>query len=307
MKLSKAQKHLIQYPINKGLNYTNSWGYSLFILILLQISTGIILSCFYSPSVENAHQSINYIIREIHFGFYIQRYHAIGANIIFLLITLHVLRNIYYQVTHCVLVWWTGFLLFVSLILISFTGYVLPWGQMSYWGVIVITNLVSIIPFIGYWLLHILWGGTAIGDLLLKRCFILHFLLSLILLFLIIAQIYTLHINKTSLIKKTKISVLPEGYKNLYPNFIIKDSISIFIIIIGVMLILLYYPFIFDNPTNVLPANSVVTPKHIIPEIYFLVFYSALKLIPSKSLGICCMGGFVISFLIYLQQKNKLW
>lgn len=185
----------------------------------------------------------------------------------------------------------------------AFTGYILPWGQMSFWGATVITNLFSILPYIGNWLVKFIWGGSVVGSLTLERFFMVHYLIPSLIAVFIILHLTSLHkLGSTNIYQNSKISDL--NYKNLYPYFIIKD-IFLFYFIIGVSVYIIFYnPSLFDNLVNNIEANSKITPKHIVPEWYFLSFYIILKLILVKWLGIVIMFIFTV-FPVILPYLNK--
>jgi len=298
-------KHIKIYPINKGLKYSYSFGMILSLLIIIQILTGLFLSSFYVPFAHYAAKSIDYINSEINNGYIIQRIHVILASFIFILIYLHFLRGLYYKMYKWTnrLTWWSGLALLYLCIVEAFTGYILPWGQMPFWGATVITNLFSVIPVIGNWVVKFIWGGSVVGSLTLERFFMMHYLIPSIIVSIIILHIGTLHkLGSTNIYKITRINDL--NFNNLYPYFIIKDIFILYLVLFLSLYIVFYLPNLFDNLVNNIDANSKITPKHIVPEWYFPSFYIILKLILVKWLGIVIMFIF-IAFPAILPHLNK--
>lgn len=246
---------------------------------------------YYSPSVTLAFDSIENFMRQFEYGWAIRYFHSNGASIFFILIYLHILKGIYYKSYNKPLLWFSGFILYFLLMLISFIGYVLPWGQMSYWGCMVITSFFTAIPVAGDYILWGIWGGTKISEITLMRFYSLHFILPFVLLSLSIVHIFLLHVEGSS----SPIGIENFDYVNFYPYTIIKNVFALVFIII-----FLYSYLVFFNPNklgdslNYVPANKIKTPIHIVPEWYFLPYYCMLRCIPHKVLGILCMLGSII-------------
>lgn len=280
-------------------------GFLLCLVLVIQIITGLFLSSFYIPCAQLAEISVNYINNEIINGYIIQRTHVIFASVIFILLYLHMFRAIFYKMYRWEnrLTWWTGLVLLYLCIAEAFTGYILPWGQMSFWGATVITNLVSIIPFVGTWVIKFIWGGSIVGSLTLERFFMIHYLLPSFIAGLIILHLTSLHkLGSSSTYKISKIIDLQ--FVPLFPYFIIKD-LFVFIIVLLVSFYLVFFqPDFFDNLVNNVSANSKITPKHIVPEWYFLSFYIILKLIIIKWVGILVMFLFML-FPIFIPFLNR--
>ena len=300
-----VNRHVKTYPTTKNLKYSFGLGFVLSLVIGLQIITGLFLSSFYVPSATYAELSVNYINNEITNGFIIQRFHVIFASVLFILIYLHLGRAVYYSMYRWEnrVTWWSGLALLYFCIAEAFTGYILPWGQMSFWGATVITNLVSIIPFIGEPLIKFIWGGSIVGSLTLERFFMVHYLLPSFIAGIIILHLTSLHklgsSNTYAVSKLVDVNFIP-----LYPYFIIKDLfVFCFVFSFGFYLVS-FYPDYFDNLVNNMGANSKVTPKHIVPEWYFLSFYIILKLVTVKWLGILVMFVFML-FPVVLPFLNK--
>lgn len=298
-------RHIKIYPTSKNLKYSFGIGFVLSVTILLQIITGLFLSSFYVPHASIAEASVGYIVNEISNGFLVQRFHVIFASIVFILLYLHLARAVFYKMYRWEnrITWWSGLGLLYLCIAEAFTGYILPWGQMSFWGATVITNLVSIIPFVGEPLIKFIWGGSIVGTLTLERFFMVHYLLPSIILGLVILHLTSLHKLGSSSVYKSS-QILDLNFMTLYPYFIIKD-LFIFLGVLGVGFYLVcFYPDYFDNLVNNVSANSKITPKHIVPEWYFLSFYIILKLITIKWVGILIMFGFML-FPVVLPFLNK--
>lgn len=300
-----VNRHIKTYPTTKNLKYSFSIGFLLSIVLSIQIITGLFLSSFYVPCSLLAEISINYINNEITNGFLIQRFHVIFASVIFILLYLHLLRAVYYKMYRWEnrITWWTGLGLLYVCIAEAFTGYILPWGQMSFWGATVITNLVSIIPFVGDSLIKFIWGGSIVGSLTLERFFMLHYLLPSFIIGLIVLHLSSLHKLGSSTTYKTS-RVIDTNFIPLYPYFIIKDFFVFTLVIFAGFYLICYYPDYFDNLVNNIEANSKITPKHIVPEWYFLSFYIILKLITIKWVGIIIMFIFML-FPVILPFLNK--
>ena len=298
-------RHVKSYPTTKNLKYSFGTGFVLSLTITLQIISGLFLSSFYVPCASLAEISVSYITNEINNGYLIQRSHVIFASVIFILLYLHLARAVYYNMYKWSnrLTWWSGLGLLYVCIAEAFTGYILPWGQMSFWGATVITNLVSIVPFIGEPLIKFIWGGSIVGSLTLERFFMIHYLLPSLIAGLIILHLASLHkLGSSSTYKVSK--VIDVNFIPLYPYFIIKD-LFVFVFVLGFGFYLVcFYPDYFDNLVNNIGANSKITPKHIVPEWYFLSFYIILKLITIKWLGILIMFIFML-FPIVLPFLNK--
>ena len=269
-------------------------GFILTILIVVQILSGLVLSCFYIPNSNLAEISIIYIVNEIHCGYIIQRTHVILASMLFICIYLHIFKAIFFKMYRWSnrLTWWTGLFIFYLLIVEAFTGYILPWGQMSFWGATVITNLLSVIPIVGTYLIKVVWGGSIVGTLTLQRFFMIHYLVPSLILIFILVHLNTIHrIGSTNAHKLSEIN--DTNFMQLYPYFIIKDSVGLGFILFLSLYLIFFKPFIFDNLVNYIAADSKNTPKHIVPEWYFLSFYIILKLISIKWLGILIMFFFI--------------
>ena len=220
--------------------------------------------------------------------------HSNGASLFFIFIYCHIFRGLYYKSYHKPLLWVSGIVLWILLMGISFMGYVLPWGQMSYWGCMVITSLVTAIPCAGEYILNWIWGGGSISKFTLMRIYSVHFILPFVLLSLSVIHISLLHIEGSS----SPLGIENYDYINFYPYYYIKDLFSlIFLFIFIYIYLVLFNPNLLGDSLNYVPANYIKTPVHIVPEWYFLPFYCMLRCIPHKVLGILCMGASIVIFL----------
>lgn len=289
--------HLIDYPTPLNLNYLYSFGSLSGIMLVIQIITGIFLAMYYTPHINFAFNSIEHIMRDINNGWLIRYIHANGASFFFIVVYIHIFRGLYYgsYITPKKLLWCSGVIILIIMMATAFMGYVLPWGQMSFWGATVITNLFSAIPFIGNDIVNWLWGGFSVDNPTLNRFFSLHFTLPFILCGVIIIHLILLHQkgsnNPLGLISKTE-------NISFYPYFYVKDLFSLIVLLLIFFIFIFYYPNILGHPDNYIEANSMKTPLHIVPEWYFLPFYAILRSIPNKIGGVIAMFFSLIVLLI---------
>lgn len=283
---------LVDLPTPSTISYIWNWGSLLGLNLIIQLISGILLSIHYTPHIEIAFSSVIHIIRDVNSGWLIRTIHANGASLFFILIYTHIRRGILFSSFKIKHVWFSGIRILFALIATAFLGYVLPWGQISFWGATVITNLISAIPYLGKTIVEWLWGGFSVGNATLNRFFSLHFLLPFILTALIIIHLASLHITG---------SRNPTGIKRnidkitFHPYFSAKDGLGILLTIILLLTITLIYPYNLGDPDNFNPANPLRTPIHIQPEWYFLFAYAILRSIPRKLGGVIAL---VLSILI---------
>jgi len=250
----------------------------------IQIVTGIFLAMFYVPNIESAFSSVQYIMRDVNYGWLIRYIHADGASLFFAVVYIHMLKGIYYgsYVYPRESVWYSGFLIFILLMATAFFGYILPWGQMSYWAATVITSLLSAIPYVGDPILIFIWGGVSVSQPMLTRVYTLHFLLPFIIIGLVAFHLIFLHEHGSN---------NPLGIKSVdnvafYPYYVLKDLLGLFITYMIFFFLIFFMPNLLLHPDNYIMANPEITPLHIVPEWYFLLFYGILRSIPSKIGGI---------------------
>nr|QCX29668.1 cytochrome b [Blattisocius keegani] len=292
-------KKSLLFPLPSNLSYLWNFGSLLGMCLSIQLLTGIFLSMFYNNDIYCSFDSINHINRNVSMGWLIRSFHANGASLFFIMIYMHIGRNIFYKSYNKIFVWFSGIMILLLLFSTSFIGYVLPWGQMSFWGATVITNLLSSIPYLGNMLTLWVWGNFSISNPTLMRFFSLHFLLPFIMVLMSFIHIMFLHLSMSS---------NPMGFETpdkipFYPFFLMKDMTGIFFSFTLFILVSISYPYIFMDPDNFILANPLSTPPHIQPEWYFLFNYSILRSIPNKLGGvIALMSSILILFIISLMN-----
>lgn len=289
--------HLIYYPTPKNLNYIWSFGSLAGIFFFLQIITGIFLAMHYIPNVELAFLSVEHIMRDVSFGWLLRYLHANGASMVFILLYLHLAKGLYYRSYSYsrIVLWFSGVFIFLLMMATAFVGYVLPWGQMSFWGATVITNLITAIPYIGEPIAFWLWGGFSVGNPTLNRFFSIHYLLPFLIIGLVFLHLAFLHEQGST--NSLGVSSSRDLIK-FWPYFGIKDSF-IFIFFFSIYgFILFFFPNDLGHTDNYIPANPLVTPAHIVPEWYFLPFYAILRAIPNKLGGVIAMLAAILIFLV---------
>lgn len=283
------KNHIISYPTSINLNVNWCYGFVLGFFLVIQIITGLLLAAQYVSDSSFAFENIEHIMRNVQYGWLLRYLHVNGASFFFIMLYMHVLKAIYYK-SYLVPrqhVWFSGILILFVSIITAFAGYVLPWGQMSYWAATVITNLVTAIPFIGSKLVIWIWGDFAVGAVTLKKFFMLHFLLPFVIVALVLLHLTLLHNSKQNdpfLTIKHNSNFLP-----FYPYFFWKDFFVFLVVCVFFIFITFFYPNLLNHPDNFIKANPLVTPTHIVPEWYFLVFYAILRSIPDKLLGVIAM------------------
>jgi ubiquinol-cytochrome c reductase cytochrome b subunit len=300
--VSTISNHLIFYPTPVNLNYLWSFGSLAGFALVVQIVTGLFLSMHYTPHVDYAFLSVEHIMRDVNHGWFIRYCHANGASMFFIVVYLHIFRNIYYKLYLKKWLWWSGLVIYILMMAAAFLGYVLPWGQMSFWGATVITNFFSAIPYIGTDIAYFIWGGFSVNNATLNRFYSLHYLLPFIIAALSIVHISILHVEGSS----NPLGL--ESHNNLpfYPYFWLKDFFALLIFLDILSVFVFFYPNAMGHVSNYIPANPLVTPAHIVPEWYFLPFYAILRSIPSKLGGVICMGlAIVILFFLPVLDKPK--
>nr|WIM51625.1 cytochrome b [Colpocephalum spinicollis] len=294
-------KNTMKLPLPSSISLMWNYGSLLGVCLSMQIITGMFLAMHYCSSTSLAFMSVVHLNMDVNWGWLIRYLHANGATFFFFLIYMHIARGIYYKSYNHVMVWLVGVIIFFLFMGVAFMGYVLPWGQMSYWGATVITNLISAIPYMGKYIVEWVWGGFSVSEPTLMRFFTIHFFLPFIGLALVIGHLFFLHEtgsnNPLGLMKNSdKIS--------FHPFFTVKDLMGFIILFFMIALICLMSPFMFMDPDNFIEANSLVTPVHIQPEWYFLFAYAILRSIPSKLGGVLAMVMSIL-ILIFLPLSKK--
>jgi ubiquinol-cytochrome c reductase cytochrome b subunit len=297
--------HLINYPTPLNLTYWWGLGSLAGLCIVIQILTGIFLAMHYTPNIEFAFQSVEHIMRDINNGWFIRYMHANGASFFFIVIYLHIGKGLYYSsyLPPRHFLWINGGIIFLLLMATAFMGYVLPWGQMSFWGATVITNLFTAIPYFGNQIAFLLWGGFSVSNATLTRFFSLHYFLPFLICGMICIHLILLHIHGSSNILGFSTKIIDKIA--FYPYFIIKDIVGVGIFLIIFFIFIFFYPNLLGHTDNYIEANSLVTPTHIVPEWYFLPFYAILRSIPNKLGGVICMGLAVV-LIIFLPNVRLL-
>jgi len=299
--LKVINSSLVDLPAPSNISHFWNFGSILGICLSIQTLTGIFLAIHYSSDITTAFNCIDHIMRDVNGGWFVRFLHANGASLFFFRIYLHIGRGLYYNSFILSFTWLTGVLIFLITILTAFLGYVLPWGQISYWGATVITNLLSAVPYLGQILVEWIWGGFSVNNATLGRFFSLHYLFPFIIIFLVIIHLVFLHEQKSSnpLGLQNRVDKIP-----FHPYYLLKDFISARLIIFFLLLINKTNPFDLIDPENFTPANPLITPTHIQPEWYFLFAYAILRAIPNKLGGVI---GLLMSILIILPLilKNK--
>ena len=295
--LRLVNSYLIDSPQPTNISYLWNFGSLLAVCLIIQIITGVTLAMHYNPSIAEAFNSVEHIMRDVNNGWLIRYLHSNTASAFFFLVYLHVGRGIYYGSYRAprTLVWVVGAIILVAMMAIGFLGYVLPYGQMSLWGATVITNLISAIPWIGQDIVEFIWGGFSVNNATLNRFFSLHFVLPFVLAALVLMHLIALH--------DTSGSSNPLGISGNYdripfaPYYLFKDLITIFIFILGLSLFVFFNPNLLGDSENYIMANPMQTPAAIVPEWYLLPFYAILRSIPNKLLGVIAMFSAILIIL----------
>lgn len=293
---------LIDLPAPINISAWWNFGSLLGLCLVAQIITGLLLSIHYTSDISLAFNRVVHIIRDVNYGWIIRFFHANGASFFFICLYLHVGRGIYYSSFFYLETWRTGVILLFTVIGTAFIGYVLPWGQISFWGATVITNLLSAVPYLGNFLVQWVWGGFAVDNATLTRFFSIHFLLPFIVAALIIIHLLFLHQSGSNnpLGINSNIDKIP-----FHPYFSFKDLFGFIIIILLLSIISLLTPNLLGDVENFIPANPLVTPVHIQPEWYFLFAYAILRSIPNKLGGVIALVlSIAILFILPFSQKR---
>ena len=288
-------RHLGEYRTPRNLSYMWSFGSLAGIALVIQIITGIVLAMHYTPNADYAFNSVERIMRDVNYGWLIRYAHAVGASMFFGVVYIHIARGLYYGSYKAPreILWFLGVIIFLAMMATAFMGYVLPWGQMSFWGATVITNFFTAFPKVGQEVATWLWGGFAVGNPTLNRFFSVHYVLPFLIVGLVILHLVALHMhgstNPTGVEVKTKKDTIP-----FHPFYTIKDFFGFGVFFIIFAYLLFFEPNYLGHPDNYIPANPLVTPPHIVPEWYFLPFYAILRAIPSKLGGVLAMFASII-------------
>nr|QTF76080.1 cytochrome b [Franklinothrips vespiformis] len=302
--ISSVVSSVFRLPTPMNISYMWNFGSLLGLCLMVQILTGLFLSMHYIPNVILAFDSVIHICRDVSMGWWMRFFHANGASFFFICLYMHIGRGIYFESFNLKKVWFVGIFILFLVMAAAFVGYVLPWGQMSFWGATVITNLLSAIPYLGISLVQWIWGGFSVSNATLNRFFVFHFILPLIVVVLVLIHLIFLHEtgSNSPLGISKKFSNVP-----FHPYFSIKDLLGFLLYFIFLIFIVSYFPNYLGDPDNFIPANPMVTPAHIKPEWYFLFAYAILRSIPNKIGGVLAllMSICILFILPFLTKYSK--
>ena len=301
--ISTIDGALVSYPAPRNLNYWWNFGSLAGFMLVAQIVTGIILVMHYTPHVTLAFASVEHIMRDVNYGWLLRYAHANGASMFFVVVYVHILRGLYYGSYKAPreLLWWLGIVIFLLMMATAFMGYVLPWGQMSFWGATVITNLFGALPLVGGDIVTWLWGGFSVDNATLNRFFSLHYLLPFVIVGVVFLHLWALHTTKSS----NPLGIEIKGDQDtvpFHPYYTAKDAFGLCVFLMFFAYWVFFNPNYLGHPDNCIEANPMVTPPHIVPEWYFLPFYAILRAVPDKLGGVIAMGGAIVIlfFMPYL-------
>jgi ubiquinol-cytochrome c reductase cytochrome b/c1 subunit len=304
---SLVYSSFVAYPTPRNLNYMWTFGGILSFMLGVQIITGVVLAMHYTPNVELAFKSVELIMRDVNYGWLLRYIHANGASMFFLAVYIHMFRGIYYGSYKAPreVLWILGVIIYLLMMATGFMGYVLVWGQMSFWAATVITNLFSALPGIGETIVTWLWGGYAVGNPTLNRFFSLHYLLPFLIAGVVVLHVWALHVVG----QNNPAGIEPQGAKDTVPftpYATVKDSFAIAVFCILFAWFIFYIPGYLGHADNYIPANPAVTPAEIVPEWYYLPFYAILRSIPNKLLGVIALFGsiLILAFLPWLDTSR---
>jgi ubiquinol-cytochrome c reductase cytochrome b subunit len=301
------EKEYGAFPTPKNFNYFWNFGALATVNLVIMILTGVFLAMNYDPNTANAFQSVQHIMRDVNYGWLLRYVHSNGASMFFIVVYVHMFRGLYYGSYKAPreLLWQLGVVILLLMMATAFMGYVLPWGQMSFWGAKVITNLFSAIPGVGPSIVTWLWGGFSVDNPTLNRFFSLHYLLPFVLTGVIFLHIVALHITGSN----NPLGIEPKGPADtlpFHPFYTVKDSVGICVYLIVFAALVFFAPNYLGHADNFIPANPLSTPSEIVPEWYFLPFYAILRSVPNKLLGVMMMfGSIAVLFVIPWLDTSK--
>jgi ubiquinol-cytochrome c reductase cytochrome b/c1 subunit len=306
--ISLVHSSFVSYPTPKNLNYFWTFGGILMVMLTAQIITGIVLAMHYTPHVDMAFASVEHIMRDVSFGWLVRYLHMNGAHMFFFAVYIHIFRGMYYGSYKAPreILWILGVVIFLLMMATAFMGYVLPWGQMSLWGAVVITNLFSAIPVVGETVVTWLWGGYAVDNPTLNRFFSLHYLLPFMIFGVVILHVWALHVVGQNNPTGVEVKNLTKDTVPFTPYATVKDAFALVCFFIFFLFFVFYQPNQLGHADNYIMADPLKTPAHIVPEWYFLPFYAILRSIPDKLGGVMAMGAAVIilAFLPWLDTSR---
>jgi len=287
-----------KYPAPKNLNYFWNFGSLAGFMLVVMIITGLFLAMSYTPHTDYAFQSVERIMRDVNSGWLLRYLHANGASFFFIVVYIHIFRGLYYGSYKGPreVLWWLGIIIFLLMMATAFMGYVLPWGQMSFWGATVITNLFSAVPVIGDEIVTLLWGGFSVDNPTLNRFFALHFLLPFVIVGVVIFHIWALHIPGSN--NPIGIEAAPQDKIPFHPYYTAKDVFGLGVFLLFYFTMVFWFPNALGHADNYIPANPLQTPPHIVPEWYFLPFYAILRAIDNKLIGVVLMFASILILFV---------
>ncbi len=298
----------VVYPVPRNLNYFWTFGGILSFMLVCQIVTGVVLAMHYTAHVDYAFASVEYIMRDVNWGWVIRYTHANGASMFFIAVYLHMLRGLYYGSYKAPreVLWILGVIIYLLMMATGFMGYVLPWGQMSFWGATVITNLFSAIPLVGDAITTWLWGGYSVDNPTLNRFFSLHYLLPFMIAAVVALHVWALHVTGQNNPAGVEVKNVERDTLPFTPYATVKDGFALVCFLIFFSWFVFYSPNYLGHADNYIEANPLVTPAHIVPEWYYLPFYAILRAIPSKLGGVVAMFGAIVilAFLPWLDTSR---
>jgi quinol-cytochrome oxidoreductase complex cytochrome b subunit len=302
-----AHDTFVDYPTPRNLNYWWTFGAILSVMLGVQLISGIVLAMHYTPNAKEAFASVEHIMRDVNYGWLLRYVHANGASMFFIAVYIHMLRGLYYGSYKAPreVLWILGCVIYLLMMATAFMGYVLPWGQMSFHGAVVITNLLGAFPIVGETITTMLWGGFAVDNPTLNRFFSLHYLLPFMIAGVTVLHVWALHVtgqnNPTGVDPKSKHDTLP-----FTPYATVKDGFAVAVFMILFAVFVFYLPNALGHADNYIPANPLVTPAHIVPEWYFLPFYAILRAVPDKLMGVLAMFGSIgVLFVLPWLDRSK--
>jgi len=297
----------VVYPTPRNLNYMWTFGAILSFMLAAQIVTGVVLAMHYTPESTLAFSSVEHIMRDVNYGWLMRYLHSNGASMFFLAVYMHIFRGIYYGSYKAPreVLWILGVIIYLLMMATAFMGYVLPWGQMSFWGATVITNLFTAIPLVGKSVAIWLWGGYAIDNATLNRFFSLHYLLPFMIAGVVVLHVWALHVVGQNNPDGVEVSNIERDTVAFTPYATLKDAFGLAVFLIVYAWFVFYIPNYLGDADNYNNANPLVTPAHIVPEWYLLPFYAILRAIPNKLLGVVCLFGAIalLAFLPWLDTS----
>jgi len=293
------QREYGAFPTPRNFNYFWSFGGLAMVALMVMILTGVFLAMHYVPAADRAFDSVEHIMRDVNYGWLIRYVHMNGGSMFFIVVYIHMFRGLYYgsYKSPRELLWMIGVAILLLMMATAFMGYVLPWGQMSYWGATVITNLFSAIPFVGKAIVTWLWGGFSVDNATLNRFYSLHYLLPFVIVGVVFLHVVALHITGSN----NPLGIEPTGPQDtipFHPYYTIKDMVAMVVFLTLWAALVFFAPNLLGNPDNYIPANPLSTPAHIVPEWYLLPFYAILRSIPNKLFGVIAMFGSILLLFV---------